>query len=103
MPVTSMRKEDKMPSVIAKPGRSVAITGAGAGLGREIALGLTAKGYTVFGTAMSDAEVQQLKNDSDGRIRLAVCNMTNEAAVQGWADDVSDTPGQAGAPLPIYN
>jgi NAD(P)-dependent dehydrogenase (short-subunit alcohol dehydrogenase family) len=37
--------------------RSAAITGAGGGLGREIALGLAAKGYTVFGTAISAVEV----------------------------------------------
>ena len=33
--------------------RSAAITGAGSGLGRDIALGLAAKGYRVFGTALS--------------------------------------------------
>ena len=40
---------------------SAAITGAGGGLGRDIALGLAAKGYIVFGTAISAAEVQDLK------------------------------------------
>ena len=34
-------------------GRSAAITGAGSGLGRDIALGLAAKGYIVFGTAIT--------------------------------------------------
>jgi NAD(P)-dependent dehydrogenase (short-subunit alcohol dehydrogenase family) len=33
--------------------RSVAITGAGSGLGREIAIGFADKGYHVFGTARS--------------------------------------------------
>ena len=32
-------------------GRSAVVTGAGGGLGRDIALGLAAKGYIVFGTA----------------------------------------------------
>jgi NAD(P)-dependent dehydrogenase (short-subunit alcohol dehydrogenase family) len=32
--------------------RSAAITGAGGGLGRDIALGLAAKAYGVFGTAI---------------------------------------------------
>src|SRR5258708_23719123 len=89
MSFTSMRKENNMPSSIAKPGRSVAITGAGAGLGREIALGFAAKGYTVFGTAMSDEEVQNLKNASDGRVRPTICDMTQAAAVParagGWS------------------
>jgi NAD(P)-dependent dehydrogenase (short-subunit alcohol dehydrogenase family) len=34
-------------------GKSAAVTGAGGGLGRDIALGLAAKGYIVFGTALS--------------------------------------------------
>jgi NAD(P)-dependent dehydrogenase (short-subunit alcohol dehydrogenase family) len=98
-----MRKENNMPSSIAKPGRSVAITGAGAGLGREIALGFAAKGYSVFGTAMSDEEVQNLKNASDGRVRLTICDMTQAAAVQAWADVVSGALGDAGLDFLINN
>src|SRR6267378_6409546 len=41
-----------MTSVTKQRQRSTAITGAGGGLGRDIALGLSAKGYRVFG-AMS--------------------------------------------------
>ena len=37
-------------------GRSAAITGAGGGLGRDIALQLAAKGYVVFGTAFTPTE-----------------------------------------------
>lgn len=33
--------------------RAAAITGAGGGLGRDIALQLAAKGYVVFGTALA--------------------------------------------------
>jgi NAD(P)-dependent dehydrogenase (short-subunit alcohol dehydrogenase family) len=62
-----------MPSTNRHSGRSAAITGAGGGLGRDIALGLAAKGYVVFGTAMSVAEVQDLKDASGGRVSLTVC------------------------------
>ena len=92
-----------MPSPTALSSRSAAVTGAGGGLGREIALGLAAKGYAVFGTAMSDAEVQDLKDASDGRVRLTICDMTKEAAVRSWADGVSDTLGDAGLDLLINN
>jgi len=37
-------------------GPTVAITGAGSGLGRELALGFSAKGYQVFGTALSESK-----------------------------------------------
>ena len=33
--------------------RAAAVTGAGGGLGRDIALGVAAKHYRVFGTAMN--------------------------------------------------
>ncbi|CAM2187506.1 Oxidoreductase [Paraburkholderia sacchari] len=85
------------------PGRSVAITGAGSGLGREIALGLAGKGYIVFGTAMSATEVQELKVASGGRVSLAVCDITREEAVKAWASGVAGALGDAGLDLLINN
>ena len=73
--------------------RSAAITGAGGGLGRDIALGLGEKGYEVFGTAMTEAEVQDLKSASGGRVSLAVCDITKETSVKAWARSVSTTLG----------
>jgi NAD(P)-dependent dehydrogenase (short-subunit alcohol dehydrogenase family) len=69
---------------------SAAITGAGSGLGRDIALGLAAKGYRVFGTAMSSEEIADLKKASSGAVNLAVCDITNEAAVKAWAGNVAN-------------
>jgi nucleoside-diphosphate-sugar epimerase len=57
-----------MSSASKHSGRSAAVTGAGGGLGRDIALGLAAKGYVVFGTAVSPAEVEDLKKVSGGRV-----------------------------------
>src|SRR5258707_1927054 len=82
---------------------SAAITGAGGGLGRDIALGLASKGYRVFGTAMSTAEVQDLKDASNGRVTLTVCDMTKEQAVKAWASGVSDALGDAGLHVLINN
>jgi len=87
----------------APPGRSVAITGAGAGLGREIALGFAARAYAVFGTAISEAEIQELKQASKGRICLTICDMTKEGSVKAWAREVSDALGDAGLDLLINN
>jgi NAD(P)-dependent dehydrogenase (short-subunit alcohol dehydrogenase family) len=70
--------------------RSATVTGAGSGLGRDIALGLAAKGYRVFGTAMSAAEIADLKKVSDGAVILTVCDITSEAAVKAWADEVTN-------------
>ena len=84
-------------------GRSAVVTGAGAGLGRDIALGLAAKGYVVFGTAMSGLEVQDLKDASAGRVSLTVCDMTKEESVKTWARGVSDALGDAGLDILINN
>jgi NAD(P)-dependent dehydrogenase (short-subunit alcohol dehydrogenase family) len=84
-------------------GRSAAVSGAGGGLGRDIALGLAAKGYIVFGTAMSAAEVQDLKDASNGRVSLTVCDITKEQAVKTWAAGVSDALGGSGLDLLINN
>jgi len=69
--------------------RTVAITGAGSGLGRDIALGLAAKHYRVFGTAMSQDEIADLREASDGAVTLSRCDMTNEADVKAWAAEVT--------------
>jgi NAD(P)-dependent dehydrogenase (short-subunit alcohol dehydrogenase family) len=69
--------------------RSAIVTGAGSGLGRDITLGLAAKGYRVFGTAMSLDEIADLKKVSGGAVNLGQCDITNEAAVKAWAGEVS--------------
>ena len=74
--------------------RTAAVTGAGSGLGRDIALGLAAKGYSIFGTAMSSEEIADLKKASDGAVNLRQCDITSETAVKAWANEVtSQTDG----------
>src|ERR1700689_3274267 len=84
-------------------GRSVAVTGAGGGLGRDIALQLAAKGYVVFGTAFAPAEVQDLKEASGGRVSLTVCDITKPEAVKAWEAGVSEALGETGLNLLISN
>ena len=83
--------------------RSVAVTGAGGGLGRDLALQLAAKGYIVFGTAFATADAQDLKEASGGRVSLTVCDITKPEAVKAWAGGVSDALGDAGLDLLINN
>jgi NAD(P)-dependent dehydrogenase (short-subunit alcohol dehydrogenase family) len=92
-----------MPNTSEHSRRSAAVTGAGSGLGRDIALGLAAKGYIVFGTAMSAAEVQDLADASGRRVSLTVCDITKEQAVKAWANGLSDALGDAGLDLLINN
>jgi NAD(P)-dependent dehydrogenase (short-subunit alcohol dehydrogenase family) len=69
--------------------RSAVVTGAGSGLGRDIALGLAAKGYRVFGTAISTDEIVDLKKVSSGAVDLNQCDITDAAAVKAWAGAVT--------------
>ena len=92
-----------MSSVSGHSARSAAVTGAGGGLGRDIALGLAAKGYVVFGTAVSPVEVQNLKDVSGGRVSLAVCDITKEQSVKAWAGGVSEALSGGGLDLLINN
>jgi NAD(P)-dependent dehydrogenase (short-subunit alcohol dehydrogenase family) len=92
-----------MSSTSGHSARSAAVTGAGSGLGRDIALGLAAKGYVVFGTAVSPSEVEDLKKASGGRVSLEVCDISKEQAVKAWAGGVSKALGNGGLDVLISN
>jgi len=92
-----------MSSPSTSANRHAAITGAGSGLGRDIALGLANKGYVVFGTGFSASEVEDLNDASGGRVTLTVCDITEEKSVQTWADVVSNAVGNRGLDLLISN
>lgn len=81
-------------------GRSVAITGAGSGLGRELALGFSAKGYQVFGTALSESE----KNlTAGGDITITIADITKEEQVNNWKDQVTKLLNMGGLDLLVNN
>ncbi|PWA09126.1 SDR family NAD(P)-dependent oxidoreductase [Flavobacterium laiguense] len=84
--------------------KSVAITGAGSGLGRDIALGFAQKGYKVFGTAFSQAEISVFKStSSDADITLSICNITKEEEVKNWQNAVTASLNGKGLDLLINN
>ena len=83
--------------------RSAAITGAGSGLGRDIALGLAAKGYRVFGTAVATNEVADVQQASGGKVILSVCDITDEKSVQNWVGSISNLLDEAGLDLLVSN
>ena len=87
----------------SKTDRSAAITGAGSGLGRELALQLDGRGYAVFGTALSDYETEELRSASNGRIRLTIADITDEQAVHGSAEAVNVEVDGHGLDLLINN
>src|SRR4029077_20372103 len=81
---------------------TAAVTGAGSGLGRDIALGLAGRNYRVFGTALSSREIDDLKTASNGAVSLSQCDITDEVAVRRWAAGVTAQTG-GGLDLLISN
>jgi NAD(P)-dependent dehydrogenase (short-subunit alcohol dehydrogenase family) len=83
--------------------RTVVITGAGGGLGRAIALSLAEKGYLVFGTARNDEDVAEVQAASAGAVQMTICDVTDEAAVNVWANRVSAALGPDGLDVLVSN
>jgi NAD(P)-dependent dehydrogenase (short-subunit alcohol dehydrogenase family) len=83
--------------------RTVAITGASTGLGRDIALGFAAMGYRVFGTALRPEGVADMRDASAGKVVLAVCDITREDEVEQWVTSVSSELGDGGLDVLISN
>lgn len=83
--------------------RTAVITGAGSGLGREVALRLAAKNYRVFGTALSTDDVVELDKESGGPVALSIVDVTDEHAVTAWATEVAHELGEAGVDLLVSN
>ncbi|MFD4722802.1 SDR family NAD(P)-dependent oxidoreductase [Streptomyces sp. NPDC058423] len=82
--------------------RAVAITGAGTGLGRELALELAAS-HRVFGTALTADEAAEVNAASHGGVVLTVCDITNEASVARWVDQVTRSLGESGLDVLVSN
>lgn len=84
-------------------GRTAAVTGAGSGLGREIALQLAAKGHRVFGTGLVEGELDELFTASNGRVCLSLTDITDDDAVTRWVRVVTDEVGEAGLDVLVSN
>ena len=57
----------------------------------------------MFGTALSDDEIEDLRSASNGRIRLDIVDITDEQAVHGWAEAVNAEVQSHGLDLLINN
>jgi NAD(P)-dependent dehydrogenase (short-subunit alcohol dehydrogenase family) len=68
--------------------RIVVITGAGSGLGRNLTLEFAQRGYKVFGTAASQAEIDDLNAATQGAAELTVCDITHPDEVLNLAATV---------------
>jgi NAD(P)-dependent dehydrogenase (short-subunit alcohol dehydrogenase family) len=82
---------------------TVAITGAGSGLGRAVAIKLAAKGYRVFGTARSETDAADLEKASAGNVAVTLADITDQHAVTAWVGKVTDELGERGLDVLVSN
>ena len=82
---------------------TVAITGAGSGLGRAVAIKLAAKGYRVFGTARSETDATDVEKTSAGNAEMTLTDITDQRAVTAWVEKVSNELGERGLDVLISN
>jgi short-subunit dehydrogenase len=78
----------------ARPGDGLAwITGASSGIGRQLALELVARGWTVAATARREAELAALAAEAKGRIIAAPADVTDARAVAAAVHRVQSDSG----------
>ena len=69
------------------------VTGASTGIGRETALELARRGWTVAATARNAEALQALAQESGGRIIAAPCDVTDKAAVYALIERLESAHG----------
>ena len=66
------------------------VTGAGSGLGQYLALTLAKNTYTVYGTAFNQNEVEQLYQQSEGKVILKLCDITKQDDIDSFSKFVNE-------------
>ncbi|MEM0899166.1 MAG: SDR family NAD(P)-dependent oxidoreductase [Pseudomonadota bacterium] len=72
------------------------ITGASAGIGRDLALKMARNGYKVIASARSEDKLKALEEESadlSGSIHAAVCDVTDRAAMDKVVTDIEQNHG----------
>lgn len=72
---------------------SVFVTGASSGIGRDAALRMADRGWTVFGGIRTDEDATKLEADSGGRISPMQCDVTVEDQIRRTVDMILSKTG----------
>jgi NAD(P)-dependent dehydrogenase (short-subunit alcohol dehydrogenase family) len=75
-------------------GKIAVVTGGGSGMGRELVLQLAAEGCNVAFCDLSEPEMKETRelaqgNSPDVRITTHICDVSDEAAILGFRDEVA--------------
>ena len=75
---------------------AVVITGASRGIGRTLALDLSANGFDVFAGVRKEADGEALKERSDGHITPVHLEVTDDDSIRSAADQIAKATDGAG-------
>ncbi|MCH9649964.1 MAG: SDR family NAD(P)-dependent oxidoreductase [Deltaproteobacteria bacterium] len=75
--------------------RGVVLTGASRGLGLAMARGLAKQGLRIFGCGRSEPALEALRREFSGDHDFRVVEVSDPAAVEGWAREVEERAGAA--------
>lgn len=76
--------------------KSIVITGASTGIGKECALHLRARGFQVFSGVRRPADAEALRRESSGRLQPLFLDLTDPASIAAAARTVRESAGAAG-------
>jgi NAD(P)-dependent dehydrogenase (short-subunit alcohol dehydrogenase family) len=77
-------------------GKAVVVTGASRGLGRSMALDLSARGFRVFAGVRRAADADRLKGEGLERLRPLMLDVTDAGTIESAAEEVADATGGRG-------
>src|ERR1035441_10387177 len=84
-------------------GESILVTGASTGLGREMALYLAERGFTVYGTMRDTSDAESLLSDARSRntsLKVLPLDVTNTASIH---DAIESIMAEAGGIYGVIN
>lgn len=79
-----------------KPSKNILITGASTGIGFELCKAFVGKGYRVFGSVRKQADADRLLAETDGKMEPLLFDVTDHAAIERAAAEVTEKIGSEG-------
>jgi NAD(P)-dependent dehydrogenase (short-subunit alcohol dehydrogenase family) len=83
--------------------KTVLVTGATRGIGREIALYFYQKGYRVFAVGRTESDLEALRSESNNGIETVVLDVTDNRSVDRARKVIEDSTQGAGVDILINN
>ena len=76
--------------------KSVLITGASTGIGREVALRLDNRGHRVFAGVRMESDAESLQKEAGSRLEPVMIDVADQGSIDAAAKSVAETVGQDG-------